>query len=298
MATIGVELDFTRRIRASIPRHRSPDSAAFAINVNKRNMSVKQRFWGSSLGKKYLMAISGFILTGFVIGHMLGNLQMFLHPDWINTYAHQLQNLPYGLLWVVRLVLVAAVGIHIWSAILLTLENRRARPHGYEVEESLQASYASRTMIYSGAIIAIFIVFHILHYTTLSVFDYSMLYNYRLEGVGEPVLNVYAMLYIGFSKWYVAVFYIVAVFLLCQHLGHGISSMFQSIGWRNQLWRRRLDRIALVIGWALFIGFAIIPAAVMLDAFAGVPIFDRSSFEELLGYAIADGAAVEGGQYV
>ena len=251
-------------------------------------MSALCQFFGSSLGKKYLMAVSGFILAGFVFGHMLGNLQMFLHPDHINLYAHQLQTLPYGLLWVVRLVLLGAVVVHIWSAILLTMENRRARPRGYQAEDTIQASYASRTMIWSGLIIAFFIVFHLLHYTTRSVFDYDWLYNYYLDGVGEPVLNVYAMMYVGFAKWYVSVFYLVAVFLLCQHLSHGISSMFQSLGWRNKVWRPRLDRIALVFGWVVFLGFAAIPVAVMLDYFAGIPIFDTTSFE----YAAA---AISGG---
>ncbi len=234
----------------------------------------------TSLGKKYVMAVTGLILVGFVIGHMIGNLQMFLHPDWINAYAYKLQNLPYGLLWVVRLVLFAAVVAHIVTALLLVIENRRARPRGYSVDKPIQATFASRTMRYSGVILLAFIVFHILHFTTQHVHpEFRDLYR-PLEGVQtmhgaydlleatgkNNVHDVYSMVAIGFSPqyWYVSLFYVIAMGLLFLHLSHGISSMFQSIGLRNHTWRVRLDRAALVISIALFIGFASIPVAGLL----------------------------------
>ena len=233
----------------------------------------------SSLCKKYIMALTGLILVGFAIGHMLGNLQMFLHPDWINEYAYKLKHLPYGLLWMVRGVLLVAVVLHIWTAVLLVLENRRARPQGYVVQAHLQASFASRTMRYSGIILLAFIVFHILHYTVQTVHPGFKELETELSGVGTmhmvydklaatgktQVHDVYSMVAHGFSRpyWYVSVFYIVSMVLLCLHLRHGISSMFQSLGLRNKLWRGRLDRAALVIALILFVGFASIPVATL-----------------------------------
>jgi succinate dehydrogenase / fumarate reductase, cytochrome b subunit len=231
----------------------------------------------SSLAKKYIMALSGLVLVGFVVGHMVGNLQMFLHPDWINEYAYKLQNLPYGLLWVVRLTLLVAVVAHIVTAVLLVLENHRARPEGYVEKARLQATFASRTMRYSGGILLLFIIFHILHFTVQSVHPEFKELQTTLEGVGTmhqvydklaaagktSVHDVYSMVVHGFSPrfWYVSVFYLVSMGLLCIHLMHGISSMFQSLGLRNAPWRRRLDRLALVVAVLVFIGFAAIPLA-------------------------------------
>lgn len=230
------------------------------------------------------MAVSGLILAGFVLGHMLGNLQVFLAPDWINRYAWHLQHLPYGLLWVVRLVLLSAVAVHVAMAALLTIENRRARPVGYLAEDTLQASYASRTMIYSGLLIGAFIVFHLLHFTVKNIYDYSAL-HYALDATGDGVAdfqvhNVYAMMYLGFTIWPVSAFYAIATFFLCQHLGHGVSSMFQSLGLRNHKWRLILDRVALVYGWGVFLGFVSIPVAVLLDFHLGLAIFDKGTFSE------------------
>lgn len=249
----------------------------------------------SSLGKKYIMAVTGLILVGFVIGHMFGNLQMFLHPDWMNEYAYKLQHFPYGLLWVVRGVLLVAVVLHVWMAVLLVLENRRARPQSYAVNKPLQASFASRTMRWSGLILLAFIVFHILHFTVQSVhpefqdltvplqgadhsgeyaqsrtlwgvYDDLSAYGQFRESPALRVHDVHSMVAIGFSRqfWYVSVFYIISMGLLCLHLSHGISSMFQSLGLRNASLRRRLDKVATVIAIVLFIGFSSIPAASLL----------------------------------
>lgn len=234
----------------------------------------------SSLGKKYIMALSGLVLVGFALGHMVGNLQMFLHPDWINEYAYKLQHLPYGLLWVVRSVLLICVVAHIVTAVLLVIENHRARPEKYVARANLQSTFASRTMRYSGIILLFFIVFHIMHFTIQNIHPEFLHLETQLEGVGTmhhvydklyatgntKVHDVYSMVALGFSPqfWYVAVFYIISMALLCLHLRHGISSMFQSLGLRNAVWRKRLDLIALVLALALFVGFASIPLASLL----------------------------------
>jgi succinate dehydrogenase / fumarate reductase cytochrome b subunit len=231
----------------------------------------------SSLVKKYIMALTGLILVGFVVGHMVGNLQMFLHPDWINEYAYKLQNLPYGLLWIVRGVLLLAVLAHIVTAVLLVLENRRARPQGYVAKAKLQASFASKSMKYTGLVLLAFIVFHLMHFTVKNVHPEFKDLHTELAGVGTmhhvydklaamgktEVHDVYSMVVIGFSSqyWYVSVFYVIAMTLLCLHLMHGISSMFQSLGLRNAAWRVRLDRAAMGIAVAVFLGFVSIPVA-------------------------------------
>ena len=241
-------------------------------------------FIQSTIGRKFLMALTGVVLVLFVMGHMLGNLQIFLGPDVINAYAYKLHNLlPSSALWAVRLVLLGTIAVHIWAAVTLTLDNRKARPQGYREDKVVQASYSSRTMRWSGIILLAFIIFHIAHFTVRAVpgmqYESESKESRILEKTevplvkdGEAVLenghkimtfNVNDMMVIGFKNKYVSAFYITATGLLCMHLTHGFSSMFQSVGLRNGLWRRRLDRAALFYGWVVFIGFAIIPIAVM-----------------------------------
>jgi len=222
------------------------------------------------------MALSGLVLVLFVLGHMLGNLQIFLGPDVINAYAYKLHHvMPVAMLWGIRLFLLVCIAVHLWAAISLTLDNRRARPQGYDVNRSVQMTYAAKTMRMSGVILLAFIIFHIAHYTVRNV--PSMEYNEQLAEVplvknGEPVIkegevimtfNVNNMMVSGFQVWWVAAFYILATGLLCLHLTHGVSSMFQTVGLSNQLWRRRLNRFAWVYGLVVFLGFAVIPVAVL-----------------------------------
>ena len=217
----------------------------------------------SSVGKKYLMAITGTILALFALGHMCGNLQFFLAPEWINNYAHHLQHLPYGLLWVIRLVMFVTIAIHVVVGISLTLHNVQARP-GYEVDNTIQASFASRTMIWSGLLFAVFIVFHIMHYTAKNVQDFSAIPMFNLEGVGL-VPNVKAIMIQGFSVVSISVCYLIAVAMVGLHLSHGVSSVFQSLGLRNEVWRCRLNTVAIFYGLVVFCGFASIPLSVLLS---------------------------------
>ncbi len=236
----------------------------------------------SSLGKKYLMALSGFVLAGFVLGHMAGNVQIFLPPEYINTYGHKLQSLPGVVLWGIRLFLLICVTVHIWMAVVLTIENRLARPDRYEKEATVEATFSSRSMPYTGVILLFFIVFHILHYTVRSVYDYSNL-PYKLHG--ETVHDIYTMMYMGFSHWWVSIFYIVTMRLLCPHLSHGLSSMFQTLGWRNEKWRGILDNAALLYGWVVFLGFISIPVAVLITEYAGFNLLDKDHVEATLALA-------------
>ncbi len=234
--------------------------------------------WRSSIGRKFIVAASAAFLALFALGHTIGNLTVFIGPGAINTYAHHLQSLPFGLIWVVRALVLTAFLVHAGFAGALNGQNSRVKARGYLGERFLAATPQSRRMMVSGTVILLFIVFHILHLTTRSVQDFSMLNDYTLRGVTHPVLNVYAMTYIGFSDVVISAFYVVAMWLLAAHLSHGVASVFQSIGWRNAVWRARLERIAVGYGWFVFVGLSSIPVAVVLDAHLGVPIFDKSSF--------------------
>ncbi len=219
------------------------------------------RLFRSSLGKKYVMAVSGLILLLFVIGHLVGNLQIFAHPDVINAYAHFLQNLGPGL-WAVRLILLITLVAHVWAAVELTLENKRARPETYRQDDTIQASYASRTMRISGFIVLAFLIFHLAHYT-LQVVDTEYQEMYTTLADGTEVHDVHAMMVKGFQSVWISLFYLVGVGLLSWHLRHGFASMFQSIGLRNATIAQTLEKTAIGFAIIYFLGNALIPIAVL-----------------------------------
>jgi succinate dehydrogenase / fumarate reductase cytochrome b subunit len=221
-------------------------------------MNIVLRLIKSSLGKKFLMAVSGIALFLFAIGHMAGNLQVFLGPDALNRYGHFLQTTP-EILWPARLGLIVAVLVHLGTAAALTIENQRARAKDYEVKEVVAASYASRTMVFSGLIVFAFVVYHLLHFTVQSIDP-----SYRQLHDEAHRHDVYRMVVTGFSNAWVAGFYIVAVGLLCFHLSHGISAMLQSLGIKNEVNACAIDCGAKIIALALFLGYAAVPVSVLL----------------------------------
>ncbi|MEI6860666.1 MAG: succinate dehydrogenase cytochrome b subunit [Verrucomicrobiota bacterium] len=231
----------------------------------------------SSIGRKFLMAATGLVLIGFVAGHLFGNLQIFAHPDHINGYAHFLQSLG-PLLWIARLGLLVSVGVHIWAATVLTLENKVARGGTrYGFKHTIQATLASRMMRWTGYIVLAFLLYHLAHFTLgaaqAATFKenlprYTMTDDYRVAGfvvvkAGAVVLDVHRMVILGFQNAVVALFYIVAVGLLSFHLLHGVDSLFQTLGLRNAKWSGGLRRIALVFCVLYFLGNLAIPGAVL-----------------------------------
>jgi succinate dehydrogenase / fumarate reductase cytochrome b subunit len=220
-------------------------------------MNMLLRLFTSSLGKKFLMAITGAGLFLFVIGHLLGNLQIFLGPEAINRYGHFLQTTP-EILWPARIGLLVFVAIHIWTSISLTLENRAARATRYEVKEVVDASLASRTMIWSGLIIFAFVAFHLAHYTLMVVHP-----EFRDLRDANGWHDIYRMMVIGFSNYWVSGFYVLGIGLLCIHLGHGVSAMFQSLGLKNAAYETVIDRLAKVAAVLIFLGYISIPLAVL-----------------------------------
>jgi succinate dehydrogenase / fumarate reductase cytochrome b subunit len=216
-------------------------------------------FYRSSIGRKMIVALTGVILMLFVVGHLLGNLQIFLGPRWVNDYAQHLRDLG-PLLWLVRFVLLVSVLLHIYFTILLAIENRRARPLPYVKKENVKASFASRHMVVSGVVVLAFIIFHLLHFTGRN-FDphFPLLKNDPLNHY-----DVYSMMVYGFQNVYVSSFYIIGLFLLTLHLTHGASSFFQSLGLNDKKLTPQLAFGARVFAWLLFIGYTAIPVAVLL----------------------------------
>ena len=217
-------------------------------------------FWDSAIGKKIVMAVTGVVLVAFVIAHMLGNLKIFEGPAEIDAYSRFLRTvgepeLNYGnLLWIVRIVLLTCVTLHITAAYQLTRINWKARPVGYESKRDVETSLAALTMRWGGVLLAIFIVFHIAHFT-LGVVGFK-------PGQYQD-LHVYENVVAGFSVWPVAVFYIVAMGALCLHLDHGIWSMLQTLGWSTSRNARTLKTLSRVVAIIVFAGFVSVPVAVM-----------------------------------
>lgn len=224
-------------------------------------MNLLGSLFSSSIGRKFLMAATGLVLFGFVTGHLVGNLQIFLPPEKINHYGHLLESLGSAL-WAIRAFLLGCVVIHLWLAIQLTLENRAARPAAYAAEKTLRATLASRVMAHTGLVVLAFIVYHLLHFTVRAQHPEWSEHTYRLAD-GTMVRDVYKMVVEGFSSVGVSAFYILAVGLLSYHLVHGLSSMFQTFGLKNENWTRGLETFARIYCWGYFLLNALIPLAVL-----------------------------------
>lgn len=231
--------------------------AASAQSLQLAPAGAIARLWRSSLGKKYVMAITGLGLWGFVIIHLLGNLQIFLGPEKINAYGALLKANP-AFLWPARIGLLFIAVMHITAATQLVHANRRARPVGYKFKKPVASTFANRTMWISGLIILAFTLFHLGHFT-FGFFDPQFL---RLEDP-EGRHDVYGMMVRGFLNPAVSIFYIISMGLLLLHLSHGVSSLFQSLGLRSKKTFGFFDKLAKITALALFIGNSMIPLAVL-----------------------------------
>lgn len=221
-------------------------------------MSSLLALYRSAIAKKALMAVSGFVLFGFVLVHMLGNLKLYQGAEKINAYAEWLRQvgtpaLPHsGLLWAARIVLLSAVVLHVVSATQLTLLNLRSRPRTYRERVSIQSTYAARTMRWGGVLVGLYVVYHLAHLT------WGSLHPDFESG------NVYRNVVVGFRIWWVSAFYLAAQVALGFHLYHGLWSMFQSLGWSQPEnphdWRRRF---AQAFSWLITLGNLSFPLAVL-----------------------------------
>src|SRR5712671_679090 len=231
-------------------------------HVTTPNVVASRRvltFWHTMIGKKVVMAVTGVVLILFVIAHMLGNLKIYSGQDEINAYSRFLREvgmpeLAYGqLLWVVRIILLACVGLHITAAVQLSRMSWAARPIAYSAKRNVETTFAARMMRWGGALLVAFVVLHLLHLTAGAV-------GFRTGQFKD--LAVYQNVVAAFSVWPIALFYVVAMGALCLHLYHGIWSMLQTLGWNSARNQTTLKILSRAIAIVVFLGFSSVPVSV------------------------------------
>lgn len=232
------------------------------FEADASGMNILSYLFKSSLGRKYIMAASGLALFAFVIGHLLGNLQIFLAPEVINRYAQFLKD-NIELVWGARIGLLGCIALHIWTAISLSADNKAARPVAYADATPPAASMASRTMLMSGLIVFFFILYHLLHFTVQVEWVNGVEKTFHSLKTADGHHDVYSMVVIGFRQPLVALCYVIAVGLLCLHLSHGVGASFQSLGLKNKAWGPVIDTASKVVSFLIFVGYASIPLAVL-----------------------------------
>lgn len=214
------------------------------------------KFLTSTVGKKYLMGLSGLIWTGFVFAHMAGNMLMFISPEAYNTYGHNLVS--GNLIYIVETVLILALMTHVGLAISLTMENRRSRPQGYAVQAGPDkgSRWASRTMAIHGTIILIFLVSHLL------TFKFGVYYETTVDGV--VMRDLFRLMVEIFTQPLYLVWYFISLILLGFHLSHGVGSIFQSFGLLHPTYQPLIKMVSWVYALVVVVGFLSQPIAVAL----------------------------------
>jgi succinate dehydrogenase cytochrome b subunit len=213
----------------------------------------------STIGKKIIMAATGLIGIAFVIGHMLGNLQIFISQDKFDSYAAMLHGPLAEVLWVVRIVLVVAVVLHVLMAWQLTRRAHAARPLAYRKHERQVSTVASRTMRWGGVLLVVFIVFHILHFT-IGAIDPAGAFH-ATDAAGRH--DVYGDVVASFRIWWVSGFYLVAMVFLGLHLFHGAWSSLRTLGVVRPSEHPLHRRIAAAVAIAVWLGFTLVPLGVL-----------------------------------
>lgn len=214
------------------------------------------RFSTSSVGRQILVAVSGFFMLLFVIGHLLGNLTVFAGLDVINSYADKLHRLgPF--LWAERLFMLAMLIIHVFFGILLTLENRAAKPDKYAVKKMQRATFAGQSMIWTGLLLLLFIVYHLLQFT------FHVLPDVVTSTDAKGRFDVFTMLVDSLRSTSIALVYISAMVNLFLHLSHGAQSIPQTLGWSNDRTLPRFEAAGKRLAWILLLGYCSVPVAIL-----------------------------------
>jgi len=219
----------------------------------------KMDFSKSMVGKKILMAGTGFILLFFVLVHLLGNSSVFIGPDGINAYTEKLHSMP-AFVWIFRLIMITVFSLHIFFGINLYLQNKASKPVGYSVKKSLKATFASQNMIWTGSAIGVFLIYHLLHFTIRVLGIESP----GTDSLGRP--DVYSMVIKGLTDAPSAVIYIAGLIALVLHLFHGIQSLFQSTGISCEEVHHGVIKASRTAAVIIFIGYLAIPVVI----FAGI----------------------------
>jgi len=222
------------------------------MTVSALPLRTNATFLFTTVGRKAIMAVTGLVMVGFVFVHLIGNLQLYLGPEAINHYAVFLHTFLHGGgIWVFRAVMVTAVGLHVWAATTLTLDSWSARPQGYRLWEPKASTYASRTLRWGGVMLALFIVYHLLHFTVGSANP-----DFR---DGDVYHNVVA----GFRVWYASAIYIAAMIMLGLHLDHGVWSLCQTLGLQHPRYKRIVRAASRVFALVIVLGNISFPIAVL-----------------------------------
>lgn len=224
-------------------------------------MNRWRAFFVSTIGSKIVMAVTGVMLLLFVFGHLAGNLQIFLGRTALNDYAAGLRKLG-PLLWVARIGLLAAFLLHIDAAVRLTLRSQAARPVPYAKVRHSVTTYAARTMVISGILVVLYVLYHLMHFTWGWVAPSAYQLTEMVDGVARH--DVYGMVVAGFQQPLIAIVYVVAQAVLAMHLSHGASSLMQTLGVRGPLFEGVKTYVGPAIALLVFVGYVSIPAAVLL----------------------------------
>ncbi|KAF0179848.1 MAG: succinate dehydrogenase cytochrome b556 subunit [Nitrospirae bacterium] len=211
------------------------------------------------VAKKMLMALTGFGLVGFLFIHLIGNMSLYAGPGGINVYGQTLHALP-PIVWAFRGAMLLLFVIHVWLGIKVTLENQVARPTPYARREYLKVTFASRTMIWTGAVIALILVYHILHFTIQMLYPDTAA-NALKDVLGRP--DVYTMVVASFKKAGVALLYVVWMFAVALHVSHGFHSGLQTLGLASEKTLPLWTRLALCVAAFFFIAYTSIPASIL-----------------------------------
>jgi succinate dehydrogenase / fumarate reductase, cytochrome b subunit len=217
----------------------------------------------SSIGKKWIVALTGLLLIGYVIAHMIGNLQIFAGPEKINAYAAFLHSIP-GPLWVARIILIVAFVLHIVTTIKLAIENRAAKAQNNVFKASTAPKPAKKTMILSGLVVLAFVVLHLAHFTLKTL-------DPQFHKLPRGEYDVHSMVILGFQNFWYSGFYILAIFLLCMHLSHGFQSVLQTLGINSKKLSGPITLGGQVLAWLIFVGYICIPVAVLANKLTLVP---------------------------
>jgi len=215
------------------------------------------RLLSDSIGRKAVMAVTGLLMVLFVVGHLAGNSTVFFGPNALNAYAAKLHEMA-PVVWITRVVMLVAVVTHLAISIQITLENEAANPQKYAVDRSLRATFASKSMIWTGLLLGVFIVGHLLHFTVR---------NLPGTVIGYDALNrfdVFAMVTDAFRKASVSILYVVAMIALFLHLSHGVQSLFQTLGLSNDKLQPAYGTGGKVLSTIFLIGYGAIPVAILI----------------------------------
>jgi succinate dehydrogenase / fumarate reductase cytochrome b subunit len=210
----------------------------------------------SSILRKQIVALTGIALIGFVIVHMSGNLLIFFGPEAFNHYSEKLREMGAAL-WAARAVLLVAFIVHIWLTVSIVLHNRSARGSRYEVKSHKRddAGFARKTMIYTGLIVLVFVVLHLMDFT----FPLKEGPRTMIPGIDDENLQLYGLVWASFLKPWRAILYILAMILVGLHLSHGLQSLVQTLGFRHEKYTPMIQKASIALGIIIAVGFSMVP---------------------------------------